>query len=364
MQQAQPTPSPWGSRGDRRREREAKRDAVLATAVRLFNQHGFQATALDDVALALKVTKPTIYRYFASKDAILFECLRLGLDGIRDAVKQASAQGGSGLDRLKALMQEYARFMTRDFGVCVIRTADDQLSPASRERFRAGKRQIDGILRQVIADGMADGSIAPGDLRLTAFAMAGALNWIARWYDPAGEMTPSAMSQGVVELLVSGLAPRGETEMPIPAKLGGLRLPAIAAPMFLTSGPDLVVETCNAGVLGTFPALNQRSTAGFSDWLDEIAGRLAADAAPYGVNLIVHRTNPRVEADLAEVVRHRVPLVITSLGAVKRCGRRGAFLWRAGVPRRDQPPPCRKGRRGRGRWHHRRCRRRGRPCRA
>lgn len=105
--------------------------------------------------------------------------------------------------------------------------------------------------------------------------------------------------------------------MPIPKQLTGLKLPAIAAPMFLTSGPDLVVGACNAGVVGTFPALNQRSTQGFSDWLDEIKGRLAPGAAPYGVNLIVHRTNPRVEPDLVEVVRHKVPLVITSLGAVK-----------------------------------------------
>jgi nitronate monooxygenase len=104
--------------------------------------------------------------------------------------------------------------------------------------------------------------------------------------------------------------------MPIPDALKRLKLPAIAAPMFLVSGPDLVVETCNAGVLGTFPALNQRTTPGFADWLAEIAGRLAPDAAPYGVNLVVHRSNPRLEADLAEVVRHRVPLVITSLGAV------------------------------------------------
>jgi nitronate monooxygenase len=105
--------------------------------------------------------------------------------------------------------------------------------------------------------------------------------------------------------------------MPIPGAFKGLRLPAIAAPMFLTSGPDLVVGACNAGVLGTFPALNQRTTSGFSDWLEDIQSRLAPDAAPYGVNLIVHRSNPRLEADLAEVVRHRVPLVITSLGAVR-----------------------------------------------
>ena len=104
--------------------------------------------------------------------------------------------------------------------------------------------------------------------------------------------------------------------MPVPERFRQLRVPAIAAPMFLVSGPDLVVETCRAGVVGTFPALNQRTTDGFADWLREIEARLGPADAPYGVNLIVHRSNPRLEADLAAVVAHRVPLVITSLGAV------------------------------------------------
>ncbi|MEM7584549.1 MAG: nitronate monooxygenase [Acidobacteriota bacterium] len=102
-----------------------------------------------------------------------------------------------------------------------------------------------------------------------------------------------------------------------------LSLPVVAAPMFLISGPKLVVECCKHGVIGTFPALNQRSTEGFDQWLSEIEAELEgasqADGrapAPYGVNLIVHHSNPRVQADLEVVVRHRVPLVITSLGAV------------------------------------------------
>jgi nitronate monooxygenase len=95
-----------------------------------------------------------------------------------------------------------------------------------------------------------------------------------------------------------------------------VRVPVIAAPMFLVSNPALVTACCRAGVVGTFPALNQRSTAGFVAWLDEIASSLTPTDAPYGVNLIVHRTNPRLQPDLDEVVKHKVPLVITSLGAV------------------------------------------------
>jgi nitronate monooxygenase len=107
--------------------------------------------------------------------------------------------------------------------------------------------------------------------------------------------------------------------MSLPGALQGrLRAPAIVAPMFLVSGPDLVVETCRAGLLGTFPALNQRTSDGYAAWLDDIETRLGQfpDAAPFGVNLIVHKSNPRLHADLRITVDHRAPLVITSLGAV------------------------------------------------
>ncbi len=105
----------------------------------------------------------------------------------------------------------------------------------------------------------------------------------------------------------------------LPSIFENLRVPAVAAPMFLVSGPDLVVETCRSGVVGTFPALNQRSSEGYDAWLTEIERRLSAfkSPAPFGINLIVHKSNPRVEADLEITVRHKVPLVVTSLGAVR-----------------------------------------------
>lgn len=112
--------------------------------------------------------------------------------------------------------------------------------------------------------------------------------------------------------------------MAIPSPLlAGLRLPVVAAPMFLTSGPALVSACCKAGVIGTFPALNQRTTEGLREWLSEITRELAnhehatgQKPAAYGVNLIVHKTNPRVMADLEVCAEAKVPLIITSLGAV------------------------------------------------
>ncbi|WP_028631051.1 NAD(P)H-dependent flavin oxidoreductase [Metapseudomonas resinovorans] len=106
--------------------------------------------------------------------------------------------------------------------------------------------------------------------------------------------------------------------MSLPALLDQrLRLPVVAAPMFLVSNPKLVLACCNNGIVGSFPALNQRESSGFRAWLDEIEAGLRTDAAPFAVNLIAHHSNPRLSADLAICVDKRVPIVITSLGAVK-----------------------------------------------
>lgn len=198
--------SPWLNAKERGRQRELKRDAVLHAAVQSFNERGFHATSLDDVAVSLNVTKPTIYHYFSSKDEILFECVRLGLEGVREAARAVEESGGSGLERLKALMHDYAIVMTKDFGMCVTRTADHELSPESRKRFRVLKREIDATVRRVVEDGMKDGSLRQGDARIVTFTIAGALNWVARWFDPKGPLSAETIAEGVVDTLVGGLA--------------------------------------------------------------------------------------------------------------------------------------------------------------
>lgn len=106
-----------------------------------------------------------------------------------------------------------------------------------------------------------------------------------------------------------------ETDRTLPSPLDRLRLPVMAAPMFLVSNPELVVACCRAGVVGSFPALNLRTTEDLDAWLTTITDQLAPDDAPYAVNLIVHSSNGRIRDDLAVLARHQVPIVITSLGA-------------------------------------------------
>ncbi len=111
--------------------------------------------------------------------------------------------------------------------------------------------------------------------------------------------------------------------MSIPAILNHLRLPVIGSPLFIISGPELVIAQCKAGIVGSFPALNARPSAMLDEWLHRITEELAAynrdhpdrPAAPFAVNQIVHRSNDRLETDLATCARWQVPIVITSLGA-------------------------------------------------
>ncbi|WP_294299083.1 nitronate monooxygenase family protein [uncultured Sphingomonas sp.] len=111
--------------------------------------------------------------------------------------------------------------------------------------------------------------------------------------------------------------------MALPALFDRLRLPVIGSPLFIISNPDLVIAQCKAGIVGSFPALNARPQALLDEWLHRITEELAAwnrehpdtPAAPFAVNQIVHKSNDRLEADLATCAKWQVPIIITSLGA-------------------------------------------------
>ena len=117
-----------------------------------------------------------------------------------------------------------------------------------------------------------------------------------------------------------------------PTSLSGrLRLPLVAAPMLTVSGPDVVAAACAAGVVGAFPTANCRSVDELDDWLGDLAGRVRPGHAPVAANLIVHRSNRRLDADLEVLVRRRAELVITSVGSpagvVEALHDAGATVW-------------------------------------
>lgn len=201
-------PSPWASRADRRQQREVKRLAVLSAAAQLFNERGFHATSLDDIAARLNVSKPTLYYYVKNKDEILLGCVRQGLDMMLAGIEDSRRAGGKVMDQLLTCMRVYGHIVTMDFGMCLIRVGDEQLPPESRRELRRLKSLIDHEFRRLVAAGVEEGSIAPCDPKMTAFVIAGALSWIGRWYQPDGEYTPEQIAEQCIATLCAGVLQR------------------------------------------------------------------------------------------------------------------------------------------------------------
>jgi AcrR family transcriptional regulator len=200
--------SPWKKKRDRQKEREGKRQAVLRVAARLFNEKGFHATSLDEVAERLNITKPTVYRYVKNKEEILFECVRIGIETLHAAVERVGSSGGTAMEKLIAAIREYAGIVAMDFGMCVIRVGEDPLPPESRKKLRRLKRQIDHEFRGLIEQGIVEGSLAPCDPKVAAFVLAGAISWIARWYRSDGPLAPDEITRQCIAILLNGLSSR------------------------------------------------------------------------------------------------------------------------------------------------------------
>lgn len=200
--------SPWQVTGDRERQRELKRDAVIRAAARAFRERGYHNTSLDDIAAVLHVTKPTLYYYVSNKEQMLFECFREGLGRVASACGEARGTKTSGRARLLAVVRGYVEAITSDFGWCMVRAEDQDLSPAMSARIKELKSEIDQEIRGLVRLGIADGSIGRCDPKMAAFALAGALNWIAHWYRDNASLSANEIAERFVELFVNGLAPR------------------------------------------------------------------------------------------------------------------------------------------------------------
>ncbi len=198
--------SPWLPFESRRRARDEKREAVLRTAVQLFLERGYHRATLNEVADRLNITKPALYNYFHSKEDILFECWSIGQERVEDQLVEIEAAGANGLTTLRMLVRTYAATMASDFGASLVRFNVADLSEPNQKTTLAGKRRIDRAFRDAIKQGIADKSIKPCDVKLTAFAILGALNWIGHWYKPGGELSADQIADDFAIRLTADIA--------------------------------------------------------------------------------------------------------------------------------------------------------------
>jgi AcrR family transcriptional regulator len=192
----------------RRRDPETKREAVLQTAAQLFLEKSYPRTSLNDVAERLNITKPALYHYFRNKEEILLECYRLGTGLIEEVLNEITAQCATGLEKVEAFICSYVNALTVNFGRCVVHLDECDLSHEASSEVRAYKRKIDRRLRSFIQEGISDGSVAPCDVKIAAFAIAGALNWMCEWYEPEGALSPEEIATEFSRVLTQGIARR------------------------------------------------------------------------------------------------------------------------------------------------------------
>jgi AcrR family transcriptional regulator len=195
-----------GAVQNRRETFESKRQVVLRTAARTFGKRGFHQTTLADIAEELHVSKPALYHYFKSKDEILLEIQQAAIAQMTNA---PPAPDANGRDQLAAFVRRYVEMIVDDFGSCLIMTGVLPLEPENRAAVRAGSKSIEKTVRAILRRGVADGSIAPCDPKITAMLFFGAMNWIPYWYSTDGELGVDALADRIIGFVMTGLAPRG-----------------------------------------------------------------------------------------------------------------------------------------------------------
>lgn len=195
--------SPWLPAGEREKAREQKTEAVQDMALSMFIEQGYHHVTMVEVARRLNVTKPALYNYFKSKEDLLYSCWMSGYERLMKRISDEVGFGKDSLASLQALIRIYAVTMTTSYGKSLVLFDARDMDEQNRRVIRDGKRELDTIFRALISQGVADGSIAKTDVKMTAFAIAGALNWIGHWYKPEGPMSPEQIGDDFAKRLTA-----------------------------------------------------------------------------------------------------------------------------------------------------------------
>jgi TetR/AcrR family transcriptional regulator len=187
-----------------RAKRERRRTEILHAALQAFHRGGYHATTLDDIALLLGVRKTALYHYFPDKEAMLYACHREGLEEVAGIIAAARRRGPYA-EQLAYAIREHVRVMTDTLEGSSLAFEVSALSPRHRTEVIAARDRYERALRDIVRRGMAAGEFRPVDPKLAVFAILGAINWIARWYSPAGSVHPTELGAQFADHLVRGL---------------------------------------------------------------------------------------------------------------------------------------------------------------
>jgi len=186
---------------EKRRKRRAE---ILHAALRAFRDKGYHATTLDDIAEHLGVRKTALYHYFPDKEALLHECHRESLQEL-DRIMREASRLDSASEKLGHVIREHIRVMTDTLQGSPLAFEVRSFSPERKKEMIGGRDRYERALRRIIDQGIRDGEFRKVDSKIAAFAVLGAINWIARWYRPEGELHAPELGAEFAEMLMGGL---------------------------------------------------------------------------------------------------------------------------------------------------------------
>lgn len=184
--------------GDRRIE-------ILKSAAAAFRRRGYHGASVDEIASALEMTKGNLYYYFKNKEEILFACHDYSLDLLLALTAEVLADGTTPDVKLRRLVLAFVHLILDELHGTALTLDLEALSPPLLKRVIAKRDELDKGMRQIIQDGMDQGVFMPGDPKMIEFAMMGAVNWIPKWFDPAGPATSEHIGNAFADYLVGGL---------------------------------------------------------------------------------------------------------------------------------------------------------------
>ncbi|MEH6403323.1 MAG: TetR/AcrR family transcriptional regulator [Sneathiella sp.] len=186
-------------------QRQRKRMAVLKTGARMFNERGFDRTSLVDIAAELNVSKRTLYYYVQNKDDILFQCSRLAIEFMGDEITKSQEASAPALQRIESLMRVYMDLLSNEFGSCLVLCKDDVLSKDSQDVLRQERVALDYRVRDLIKEGIKDGTIGLCDPKLATAAIFGAFNWVPYWHKTNDPHTYKDVADQFLKIYIKGL---------------------------------------------------------------------------------------------------------------------------------------------------------------
>lgn len=188
--------------GDKHRRRRAE---ILQAALRAFRERGYHATTLEDIAVRLGLRKTALYYYFPDKEAILYACHRESLKELERIVRLARRRFRRPAEQLAWVIAEHVRVMTDTLQGSPLAFEVTALAPAHQREVIRGRDAYERALREIIEAGIRAGEFRPVEPKVAAFAILGAVNWIARWYQPGGPLDGHRLGQCFAEQLLGGL---------------------------------------------------------------------------------------------------------------------------------------------------------------